>query len=137
MKRSGQAAFEYLVIVVVVMAFIIPIWAYASGFQQDAQSQLEASYAQNAVRQIADAASLVYSQGPPARMDIQIFIPEGLQSILFINRTVIFRQAVGSSTNDIYEVSMAPLNGSLPLYQGTYWVTVKAMEGYVQVGLKE
>lgn len=135
--KLGQVAFEYLIIVVIVLAFLIPIWAYSSSFQAGGQTQLQASYARNAVQQIVDAANLVYSQGPPARIDIQIYIPNGLDSILFVNKTVIFRQLVGTRTNDIYQIAMAELNGSLPIYSGTYWVTVEATDGYVQIGLKE
>ena len=71
----AQTAMEYLSIVGIVLVFVIPIWAYLITIEQQTSTELSLSYSKNAARQIADASSLVYSQGPPAKLTFQIYIP--------------------------------------------------------------
>lgn len=133
MGKKAQAAFEYLVIVSIVLVFMIPIWAYVTSTQRDTSIELALTYAKNTANQIADASNLVYSQGPPAKIKINVYIPYGVGNITILNRTIRFRLNVDSGITDIFAFSTAQLNGTLPKKQGYYWIEVEATDDIVQI----
>ena len=133
MGKKLQAAFEYLVIVSIVLVFMIPIWAYVTSTQRDTSTELALTYAKNTANQIADASNLVYSQGPPAKIRINVYIPYGVDNITILNSTIRFRLNVDSGITDIFAFSTAQLNGTLPKKQGYYWIEVEATDDTVQI----
>lgn len=133
MGKKLQAAFEYLVIVSIVLVFMIPIWAYVTSTQRDTSIELALTYAKNTANQIADASNLVYSQGPPAKVKINVYIPYGVDNITILNNTIRFRLNVDSGITDIFAFSTAQLNGTLPKKQGYYWIEVEATDDIVQI----
>jgi hypothetical protein len=104
-----------------------------SSLQQSAGEELSLSYAQNAVNQITSAADLVYTQGPPAKVRLSVYIPSRIEMINITNRTVNFRLLTSTGVSDVFSTSVADLNGTLPDSEGVYWVDVESMGGYVQV----
>jgi uncharacterized protein (UPF0333 family) len=133
MGKKLQAAFEYLVIVSIVLVFMIPIWAYVTSTQRDTSTELALTYAKNTANQIADVSNLVYSQGPPAKIRINVYIPYGVDNITILNSTIRFRLNVDSGITDIFAFSTAQLNGTLPKKQGYYWIEVEATDDIVQI----
>jgi len=132
-KLGGQVAFEYMIIVATVLVFLVPIWAYVSGIQMQAGAELSLSYAKNTAEQIADTAGLVYTQGPPAKVDMRVYIPSGVEDINIINRTVVLRVRTTAGVSDVFSISIAEMNGTIPTQEGTYIVTIEAMDGFVQI----
>jgi len=132
-KLGGQVAFEYMIIVATVLVFLVPIWAYVSGIQMQAEAELSLSYAKNTAEQIADTAGLVYTQGPPAKVDMRVYIPSGVEDINIINRTVVLRVRTTAGVSDVFSISIAEMNGTIPTQEGTYIVTIEAMDGFVQI----
>ena len=134
---KAQVALEYMIIVAIVVAFVIPVWAYLSTVQTQTGMELSISYAKNAVKKIADAADLVYSQGPPARINILVYIPASVEYASITNGTIKLGIRTTAGVSDIFAVSRAELNGTLPTSEGSYWITVEAQDTLVQIGLAE
>ena len=134
---GGQVAFEYMIIVAAVLVFLIPVWTYVSGVQMQAGSELSISYARNAAEQIADTAGLVYSQGPPAKVNMRIYIPSGVEEINIIGKTIVLRVRTTAGVSDVFSISIAEMNGTLPSQEGNYLVTVEAKDGFVQISTPE
>lgn len=132
----GQVAFEYMIIVAVVFAFLIPIWIYINTVQTRTSTELILSYAKNAVEKITTAADLVYSQGPPAKVRLALYIPSNVQGSSIVNKTVILRVVTDSGISDIYSTSLANLNGSIPISEGNYWATLEAKDSFVQINVE-
>jgi len=131
--KKAQVAFEYIVIVMLVLAFIVPVWVYVSGMEKDAMEQLSLSYAKNAVENIASTADLVYSQGPPAKLSLRIYIPDGVQAINITSRVINMQLQRGSMHTDVFAMSSATLNGTLSTEEGAYFITLEAVGDYVQI----
>ncbi|MBI4173703.1 MAG: hypothetical protein HY519_03200 [Candidatus Aenigmarchaeota archaeon] len=129
----AQAAFEYMVIVGIVLAFLIPVWLYVSSLQARAGEELSISYAENAVQRIAKTADLVFSQGSGARVQTQVYIPGGVESSAIIGRSVILNLRTGQAVSNVTALSIATLNGTIPTSEGSYQMTMEAKTGYVQV----
>ncbi|UCD06990.1 MAG: hypothetical protein JSW41_04105 [Candidatus Aenigmatarchaeota archaeon] len=132
-KGKAQAAFEYLVIVSIVLVFMIPIWAYVTTTQRDTSTELTLTYAKNTANQIADASNLVYSQGPPAKVKINVYVPHGVNNITILNNSIRFEVMVDSKITDIFAFSTAQMNGTLSKKKGYYWIEVEAMDDTVQI----
>ncbi len=134
-KARGQAAVEYIIIVAIVMLFLIPIWTYVTSTHRQASNELTLTYAKNAASQIADAADLVYSQGPPAKVKINVYIPYGVENATIINETIVMEVRTDSSITDVFGFSNARLNGTLPVKKGNYQIEIEAVDDMVQIGL--
>ncbi|MBI4021547.1 MAG: hypothetical protein HY369_04855 [Candidatus Aenigmarchaeota archaeon] len=131
---KAQAALEYMIIVAIVFTFIIPIWSHLATVNESSQQSLSISQAQNAARKITSAADLVWAQGPPAMLTIDVYIPEGVASARMQNTSVIFTLYFGAgSTTDVASTSIGPLNGSLPTNEGLYKFVVRANTTFVNV----
>jgi len=130
--RKGQAALEYMMVISLVLLFIIPVWAYMSTVNQEATNEINYAYGKNAARKVIDAAELVYSQGPPASVEINVYIPRYVQWVNVTNETISFRMNAGYET-DVFGISTVPLNGTMPIVEGNYFIKVESKGAYVQI----
>ncbi|NIO19416.1 MAG: hypothetical protein GTN76_01370 [Candidatus Aenigmarchaeota archaeon] len=129
----AQTAFEYMVIAIIILAFLTPMWLYVSQVQNESAEGLSLTYAKNAVKKIAENADLVYSQRLGAKVKVGIYIPRGVEEINITGKTVIMRIYSSSGAVDIFETSTADLNGTLPTTSGFHWVMIEAKGDYVQI----
>jgi hypothetical protein len=132
---NGQAAFEFMVIVIFVLAFLTPIWIYLSQIQTQTTEQFALSYAKSAVTQIANKADMVYSQRMDAKIRMEIYIPSGVQEIDISGNEINMKVSSSSGIADVYATSIAQLQGSLPTEEGLYSVLIKAEGSYVNITL--
>ena len=132
---NGQAAFEFMVIVIFVLAFLTPIWIYLSQIQTQTADQFALSYAKSAVIQIANKADMVYSQRMDAKIKMEIYIPRGVQEIDISGNEINMKVLSSSGLADVYATSIAQLQGSLPTEEGLYSVLIKAEGSYVNITL--
>jgi len=129
----GQAAVEYFVVVGLVVMFMIPLWSYMVATQENIGQEVSLSYAQTAAKQIADAASLVHSQGYPAKINIRVYIPDGVLNVSLTQKTVGFNISYRNLVTDVWSKSNAALNGSIPTNEGYYNFDIQSMNTYVQI----
>jgi uncharacterized protein (UPF0333 family) len=130
---EAQASFEYMMIFALALAFAIPVWVYISSLQQSTGEELSLSYAKNAVNQITSAADLVYTQGSPAKVKLNVYIPSRVDMINITNKTVNFRILSSAGPSDVFSESVANLTGTLSSSEGMYWIDVESKGDYVQI----
>jgi uncharacterized protein (UPF0333 family) len=131
---KAQSSFEYLMIFMLALGFAIPVWIYISSLQQGAGEELSLSYAKNAVSQITSTADLVYTQGAPAKVRLDVYIPSRVESIAISGKTVNFNMSSSTGFSDVFSESVANLSGSLPTSEGMYRIGVESKGDYVQIG---
>ena len=131
----GQVAFEYMVIVILVLLFLVPVWIYITNMQNETNTEFILSYSKLATKELTSSADLLYSQGPPAKISADIYIPSNVQEIIIQNNSVIFKVYFKNTITDVFSTSDSQLNGSLPSNEGNYRVTMEAMDGFVQIGI--
>ena len=76
MDRRGQASAEYLLLIVVIL--LVMGWLLVNVYQPSIGATMDvsiASDAKNAVTNIANAANLVYANGPGAKRTLSVYIP--------------------------------------------------------------
>ncbi len=125
---KAQAAFEYMLVVIIVLALLIPLWVYTMTVNNDATDELTLSYAKNAVESITSAADLVYSQGPPAKVRISVYVPGSVDEGNITNQTVIYKVSYNAGITGIFSTSKARLNGTLPTSKGTHIMEIRAID---------
>jgi hypothetical protein len=132
---KGQSAVEYFIIAAMVMMFMVPIWVYMTTTQQQTSDELAISYAKNTVKQITDAASLVHSQGYPAKINIRVYIPTGLENVTIIGNTLIFKVNTGGTLSEVWYTSSADMQGEdkIPLNEGYYNFDIISQDAYVEI----
>jgi len=131
----AQTAFEFMVIIIFVLAFIIPIWIYLYQMQVETNDQFVLSYAKNTVTQIAKKADLVYSQRMGARVKIEVYIPRGVQYVNITGSEINMHVLSSSGPIDVFATSIAQMQGSLPAEEGLYQILIKSEGDYVNVTL--
>jgi len=130
---KGQVAFEYMMVVSLVLLFIIPVWSYMNTVHQDTVNELNHNYAKNTAKKLADTADLVYSQGPPASVNVLIYMPAYVEEVFFINETVYLQMNTAGTSKNITASGQAFMNGSLIKVEGNYMVHIEAVGNYVQI----
>lgn len=133
-NRRLQSSFELLITLSFGLAILLPLVVFAFIQLANANSAVSATAAQQVASKLASAASIVGSQGPPAKQIVQITMPTGVQYVYIgttsggIGHSIIF--AVRSPTGLSYVTAYTPLNVSGNLggitATGTYLVNVSA-----------
>jgi len=132
---KSQVAVEYLIIVSVAFMILIPTILYLNQSFIGYSDDNKLSKASETVKKIGQTADWVYSQGPPAKQTIEIFIPKDLEEISLNNKTVLFKVRTSAGVSDIFYESVAPLNGTLPSNSGYYFISLTAFQDYVNISV--
>jgi uncharacterized protein (UPF0333 family) len=123
--------------VVVAIAIFSLVWFYVNITTTQTDTDLGISYARVAVDKIKQAADLVYTYGPPAKTNINIYIPKNVVAISFNSSNslseIIFKIRTGNGVSDIFAVSIANITGNLPTKEGYYEISIESFEGFVNV----
>ncbi len=133
MKRyKAQASFELLITLTIGLAILLPIVTIAFIQVSSANSSLSAIEAQQASGKLASIATLVGSEGPPAKQVVQLSVPPGIRYIYLgtpnnsVGHEIIF--VISSPSGLSYITSYTPINvtGNLGgiTSTGTYLVNV-------------
>ncbi len=129
-----QSSFELLVTLSVGLAVLLPVVVLAFVQLSSATTSLSAVEAQQGASKMASIATLVGSEGPPAKQLIEITIPQGVRYIYVgttgngVGHEIIFE--VNSPHGLSYITSYTPVNisGNLGgiVATGTYLINVSA-----------
>lgn len=103
MENKGQVSAEYLLLLVVILiimaAVTIPLVATSVNATMDVSTS---SDTKNAVQSIANAANLVYANGPGAKRTLSIYMPQTMNLIYDSNsKTINQTLTLSSQTKNI------------------------------------
>ena len=130
---KAQAAVEFLIIVSVALMIILPVTLYINqsfiGYKDDTKISL----AKNTVKKLGEGVDWVFSQGPPAKLTLEIYIPDDVYNISLEDKTILFKIKTSAGVTDVFYETVPPLNGSLPITGGYYFVSLTAYTNYVNI----
>ena len=127
----AQAAVEYLAIVAISLAILVPLWIYVSSSNENVRQDLTVAYARQVVYKLKDAADVVFVQGAPAQLSVDVSVPSGITYASASGREILLRVDSGGGTTDVYSVTLGNVTGALASFAttpGSYFVLVKAQE---------
>lgn len=133
-KMKSQSSFELLVTMTFGLAILLPLVVIAFLQLSNSNSSLSSAEAQQAAGKLASIATLVGTEGPPAKQLVQIQIPPDVEYIYIgtskdtVGHEVIF--VIRSPNGQSYITSYSPINisGNVggEVNQGTYLFNVSA-----------
>ena len=130
---KAQVAIEYMVIISVAFIILIPLIIYGNDLLRIYNDDARISITRNTVDKLGKGIDWVYSQGKPAKLSSRIFIPEGITNVSIENKTIILKIKTSGGISDIYYTTVASLNGSLPINNGYYTVSLISYGNYVNI----
>ncbi len=132
---KAQVSIEYMIITGIGILLILLSSNFLLRTYNEYVDENKISLAKNTVYKIGETSDLVFSQGPPAKMQIEIYIPKGIEEISFSNKTLLFKVKTSSGVNDIFYQTIPQLVGSIPTRAGNYYISLTADEGYVDISV--
>jgi len=141
MRARAQASTEIMITVAFVVTIMFPLLLIAYLQSANVSDQLAVQQAQQTVNKIANYADVVGSQGYPARMSIQIFMPTNIENITVGNSTagigheLIINIRTSSGVTQIVGLTLAEVAGDLSKVAkpGTYFIKIYAEENCTQI----
>ena len=132
---KSQAAIEYLIIVSVAFMILIPLGVYVNQSLIGYRDNNKISKAWNTVKKLGQSADWVYSQGPPAKISLEVYIPDDLEEVSIDNKNILFRVRTSAGISDVFYVTVPSLNGTIPSNSGYYFVSLTAFADYVNISV--
>ena len=134
-SRKGQSSLERLLTLSFGLAILLPVVVIAFIQVSNANTSFGSAESQQAASNLASVASIVGSEGPPARVITSINIPPGVSSIYVGNTTggvgnlVIFVVDSAAGPSYITEYVPVAVSGNLKAITtpGTYLINVTAL----------
>lgn len=128
---KAQAAMEYLMIMGIAMLMLVPLFSLVSSYTYRSKVDLRINSMQDSLQNLADSSDMVYSQGYPAKITTDFYIPEGIVSTNVTEHHFLARVQTDAGPTDLASHTGANLTGSLPDSPGSYSVEVQMTEGGV------
>jgi uncharacterized protein (UPF0333 family) len=117
-KRQAQAGLEYLVVLILMIAALVPIFYFAS---QNTQTARVGSEAYLAVNSIITAVDSVYGQSPGTRTSVRVYVPDGYSTNgSYFNHSVVSLRFYisGGQYTDVYGSTKGNVTGTPPAGPG-------------------
>jgi len=132
---KAQAAVEFLIVVSVALMIILPVSFYANQSLIGYKDDTKISLARNTVNKLGESADWVFSQGPPAKLTLEIYIPDDVYNVSLEDKTILFKIRTSAGVTDVFYETVPTLNGSLPISSGYYFVSLTAYADYVNINV--
>lgn len=132
-RKKGQAAFEYLIIFIFMLAAIIPLTIMATKSTQESITLIEM---ENALETMISTADYVYSMGPGSERTILVFFPQAYvpNESYVSGKEISLKFYLRGELREASRVSKANLTGELPSFFGRRQVKFTMTEfGYVNI----
>ncbi len=116
-QAKGQTAFEYMAIVALVLAILLPLSVFV--FNQ-AESQTRGKQAEIAVNSIANAADVLYAQGAGAKTTLEVYLPTGYsgKDSSIASKTISIKYFLGKDLIEASAATRANITGKMPATGG-------------------
>ncbi|MFQ5405546.1 MAG: hypothetical protein ACE5DI_00100 [Candidatus Micrarchaeia archaeon] len=128
-STRAQAALEYMLIIGVSLAILLPLWLYANSSIEDTKASLQIAYARNSLNKIGEAADAAFVEGPPAKFSLYLTFPQGIESTSVSGREASMRLNLldrPGSVSDVFVSTIGNMTGTLPTQSGPLRLFVKA-----------
>lgn len=136
-KSRGQVSIEYMVIIGFVTIITIPLIIIYHTFVKDSREEISSNQILQLAKKIVDASESVYYHGEPSQTAIRVNVPDGITAVdLSYGYELVFKIQTGGGSSDIVQRSLVNITGSLPIDEGIYTITVKAISNHVEVSYK-
>jgi len=132
---KAQSASEFLIIVSVALTILIPLILLVNQSLMGYKDDTKISLAKEAVKKLGNNADWVFSQGPPAKVTVEVYIPDDVESVSLINNEILYKVRTSAGISDVYYDTVPELGGALPEKSGYYFVSLTSFSNYVNISV--
>lgn len=127
----GQAAIEYMAMIGILLAILLPLSAYVWKSNSTSTGVQQASITADKIASTADS---LWGSGPGARNRINVYFPPGYNysASSLSGHTIIISLSNGGK-NDIVTTTKANITGTLPSAVGNAYLDMEMKGSYVSV----
>jgi hypothetical protein len=133
---KAQASTELIITVIFMITIMLPLLLITYFQTSNLSEQLSIQQAQQTVSKITNMADIVGSEGPPAKMTIQVFIAPNVANITLGNATggigkeLIFNVRTSAGITQVVGITLNDIAGDLSTIArpGTYFITITAKQ---------
>ncbi len=135
-KRLAQISMEYLTIMGFVVAAFVPLTLIFYAYTQGSAEEIASEQLSKIAKEVVDAAEAVYYQGKPSQVTLEVYMPSQLRGVWFEKKSLILQYQTQEGMGEIIETSAVNISGSMPMSKGTYSITIKAVDDYVNISYR-
>ena len=132
-QRSGQAATEYLIVIGISMLLLTPVIIIGNNAVSDLKYKTDSIVAREAVDEITEIATIVYSQGAPAKITKNIQFPSNIISAGISDNIIRIEMRYKSASNDVFSIVDFNVTGTLPTTSGNHKMSIEAISYGVNI----
>lgn len=133
MKRRGQVAIEYLVIMGFAFLMTLPLIVIFFEQQTSANEDISDSQANRIAEEIVASADAVYYLGYPSKKTVRLYFPQGINAITLQDQYVSIEMDSSHGDYEVVRWSAANLTGSLKSYSGLHIIEFQANINHVNI----
>ena len=101
-SRKGQVALEYLLIVAITLALVVPTTYLFYSYSKESSDELVDAQALKLGRAIVDTAETIFYSGKGSKTVMEITVPENIDKIYILNgKELVFNVTMQSGTSEI------------------------------------
>jgi len=128
----GQVAVEYMAIIGIVLAILLPLTMYVWQNNAGSTSVRQGDMAASAIATTADS---LWAQGPGAKNRISVFFPQGYDAATssLSNKLIKLTIYVPGGKTNVLGITKANITGTLPATPGYAWLDMEMKGSTVTV----
>ncbi|HLC74361.1 MAG TPA: hypothetical protein VJH88_00725 [Candidatus Nanoarchaeia archaeon] len=128
----AQASFEYIILVGIMLALVVPVFYYAVTASSENIKQRQA---EDVVESLKKAADEVYALGPGTRRFVLVSMPGTVDNLTINENELTLKLTTFGEPSEIVAFTKAQLTGDIPIVRGSYQIKVEHLDsGVVLIG---
>ncbi len=131
--RKAQVSMEYMIVIGFVTFVVLVLLIQSFFYRRQVENQVSTTQGEQIVKSIIDTSEQVYYVGKPTKTTLKVSMPDGIQSLDFVNGTVLMRIKTQSGISDITYPSKVNITGNLSSNPGIRYIKVESRGTYVWV----
>ena len=133
LNKIGQIATEYLIIISFVTFIVISVMGIALFYSSDIKDNIKISQLDRFSDKLISTSDSIFYAGEPSKIDIQIYLPEGVSQIDITNKDIIFNISTSKGMSVKGYQSKVNLKGSISTHAGIKNLLISANQTWVDI----
>jgi len=133
MIKKSQSGVEYLIIIGFVTLAITTVLILAYFYVGISKDKINENQIEALANKIISSSESVFFAGQPSQTTITVFIPSNINSIEIQNTELIITATTSTGTSKRAFPSKVPLQGTIPITEGSKTLLIKALENNVEI----
>lgn len=131
--KKGQIGVEYLIIIAFITLAVSTTLLLSQFYIGNSQTKIKINQIENFANKMINSAESVYYSGEPSKTTINVFLPEGVNSITIQNDTLIMVYSSSTGESKRAFESNVPLNGTISHETGIKKLEISAKENFAKI----